>query len=59
VIAAGLTALTAASEKVSFTKLIAATPPLRLLDEWGRIRPAQNLVPVSSSGLSQEQITDG
>jgi UDP-N-acetylmuramyl pentapeptide phosphotransferase/UDP-N-acetylglucosamine-1-phosphate transferase len=39
-LAAALAALTAASEKVSFTKVIAATPPLRRLDEWGRVREA-------------------
>ena len=32
----GLTALTAASEKISFTRVIAATPPLRWFDELGR-----------------------
>ncbi len=33
---AGLAALTAASEKISFTKVIARTPPLRWFDELGR-----------------------
>jgi hypothetical protein len=32
----GIAALTAASEKVSFTQVIAATPPLRWFDELGR-----------------------
>jgi UDP-GlcNAc:undecaprenyl-phosphate/decaprenyl-phosphate GlcNAc-1-phosphate transferase len=36
---AGLTALTLASEKVSFTKVIAATPGLRELDALGRRPP--------------------
>ena len=36
---AGIIALTVASEKVSFTKVIAATPPLNWLDMLGR-RPA-------------------
>ena len=36
---AGIVALTVASEKVSFTKVIAATPPLNWLDMLGR-RPA-------------------
>lgn len=34
--AAALTAITLASEKVSFTKVIASTPPLRALDGLGR-----------------------
>jgi UDP-N-acetylmuramyl pentapeptide phosphotransferase/UDP-N-acetylglucosamine-1-phosphate transferase len=37
---AGITALTLASEKVSFTKVIERTPPLRWLDMLGR-RPPQ------------------
>ena len=53
-LAVGLTAVTAASEKVSFTKIIAATPALRFLDEWGRIRPAQNPAPVFSSAFQDE-----
>ena len=44
---AGIVALTVASEKVSFTRVIAATPPLRWLDMLGR-RPAPLAGPRSS-----------
>lgn len=40
--AAALVGLTLASEKVSFTKVIAATPPLNALDMLGRRPPAQS-----------------
>jgi UDP-GlcNAc:undecaprenyl-phosphate GlcNAc-1-phosphate transferase len=40
--AAALTAVTLASEKVSFTKVIAGWPPLNAVDLWGR-RPAASV----------------
>jgi UDP-GlcNAc:undecaprenyl-phosphate/decaprenyl-phosphate GlcNAc-1-phosphate transferase len=53
---AGITGLTAASEKVSFTKVIERTPPLHWLDMLGR-RPADPapriLVPAQRSGPTQ------
>jgi UDP-GlcNAc:undecaprenyl-phosphate/decaprenyl-phosphate GlcNAc-1-phosphate transferase len=45
---AGIAALTVASEKVSFTKVIAASPPLNWLDMLGRRQPASP-VPVSGA----------
>ena len=44
---AGIVALTAASEKVSFTKVIQRTPPLHWLDMLGR-RPAAEGSPAAS-----------
>jgi UDP-GlcNAc:undecaprenyl-phosphate/decaprenyl-phosphate GlcNAc-1-phosphate transferase len=44
---AGIVALTAASEKISFTKVIEATPPLRWLDMLGR-RPSAPAAAVPS-----------
>ena len=49
---AGIVALTVASEKVSFTKVIAATPPLNWFDMLGRRPPGSqtlaDLVPAQS-----------
>jgi UDP-GlcNAc:undecaprenyl-phosphate GlcNAc-1-phosphate transferase len=47
----GIVALTVASEKVSFTRVIEATPPLRWLDMLGR-RPAPLAAPVSAVTVS-------
>ena len=38
---AGLVGLNAASEKVSFTKVIAGNPTLNAIDMWGRRPPAK------------------
>ncbi len=46
---AGIAGLTLASEKISFTKVIAATPALNWLDQLGRRPPAAPSVP---AGLS-------
>jgi UDP-N-acetylmuramyl pentapeptide phosphotransferase/UDP-N-acetylglucosamine-1-phosphate transferase len=46
---AGVTGLTAASEVVSFTKVIRRTPPLHWLDMLGR-RPAHAASPASANG---------
>jgi UDP-GlcNAc:undecaprenyl-phosphate/decaprenyl-phosphate GlcNAc-1-phosphate transferase len=54
---AGIVALTVASEKVSFTKVIAATPPLNWLDMLGR-RPAPLAAPVSAVPVSEVADSD-
>jgi UDP-N-acetylmuramyl pentapeptide phosphotransferase/UDP-N-acetylglucosamine-1-phosphate transferase len=48
---AGIVALTVASEKVSFTKLIERTPALRRLDMLGR-RPAPTAAPVAAAAAA-------
>ena len=48
---AGITGLTAASEKVSFTKVIERTPALRRLDMLGR-RPAGDTGPAQFAGAA-------
>jgi UDP-GlcNAc:undecaprenyl-phosphate/decaprenyl-phosphate GlcNAc-1-phosphate transferase len=47
----GIVALTVASEKVSFTRVIAATPPLHRLDMLGR-RPAPQAAPAAGGPVS-------
>ncbi len=49
---AGIAALTAASEKVSFTKVIERTPVLREIDAWGRL-PAAKAAP---SAVTEEAV---
>lgn len=50
---AGITGLTLASEKVSFTRVIERTPPLRWLDMLGRRAPSPAAIPaaVDPTGL--------
>ena len=52
----GIVALTVASEKVSFTKVIEATPALRWLDMLGR-RPVPLAAPLSASPLSADPVS--
>jgi len=54
----GIVALTVASEKVSFTRVIEATPPLRWLDMLGR-RPAPLATPVVASGALAGPVSVG
>jgi UDP-N-acetylmuramyl pentapeptide phosphotransferase/UDP-N-acetylglucosamine-1-phosphate transferase len=54
----GIVALTVANEKVSFTRVIEATPPLRWLDMLGR-RPAPPAVPVPVSPVSADPVVAG
>jgi hypothetical protein len=51
-------ALTLASEKVSFTRVIERTPPLRWLDMLGR-RSAPRAAPLTDGPLTDGPLTDG
>ena len=51
--AAALTAVTLASEKVSFTKVIAGCPPLNAVDMWGRRPAAVPHVPAQPAGTAE------
>lgn len=51
--AAALTAVTLASEKVSFTKVIAGCPPLNAVDMWGRRPSAASRVPAPPAGTGE------
>jgi UDP-GlcNAc:undecaprenyl-phosphate/decaprenyl-phosphate GlcNAc-1-phosphate transferase len=53
-----IVAFTLTSEKVSFTRVIERTPPLRWLDMLGR-RPAPRSVPLTEGPLTDGPLTDG
>jgi hypothetical protein len=57
IVLGGVAALTAASEKVSFTKVIARTPALNWLDMLGRwpVAPASPVAPVGTAATSASQ----
>lgn len=57
--AAAVTAVNLASEKVSFTKVIAGCPPLNAVDLWGR-RPPVARVPIQNSAedAGREAVAD-
>ena len=55
---AAIVALTVASEKISFTRVIERTPSLRWLDMLGR-RPAPRAVPLADAALADGQLIAG